>query len=252
MTAIARSPAPHVVIVGGGGTGGALALDLVLRGLRVTLVERGEITSGTTGRHHGLLHSGARYAVNDAESAVECIEENHLLPPWCPDPDVDSGREVADLVPSSGGSARTTRTSASNSDSAANAARVTALASKWPPSDHDGPSRRGGHALQAAATRGARTPKAETGGRPPRLVVQLQLPMMTPEACSLIYDASPPRDIPVRLVTGAYIAHSGLDKWRGSAEQATRDYTPRRRMPSPSCGRSHHNGSCARLPLARS
>ncbi len=27
-------------------------------------------------------------------------------------------------------------------------------------------------------------------------------------------------DIPVRLVTGAYIAHSGLDKWRGSAEQA--------------------------------
>jgi len=34
MTAIARSPAPHVVIVGGGGTGGALALDLVLRGLR--------------------------------------------------------------------------------------------------------------------------------------------------------------------------------------------------------------------------
>ena len=28
------------------------------------------------------------------------------------------------------------------------------------------------------------------------------------------------RDIPVRLVTGAYIAHSGLDKWRGTAEQA--------------------------------
>ena len=28
------------------------------------------------------------------------------------------------------------------------------------------------------------------------------------------------RDIPVRLVTGAYIAHSGLDKWRGSVEQA--------------------------------
>lgn len=45
----------------------------------MTLVERGEFTSGTTGRHHGLLHSGARYAVNDAESAVECIEENTLL-----------------------------------------------------------------------------------------------------------------------------------------------------------------------------
>ena len=69
----------HVVIIGGGGTGGALAHDLTLRGLRVTLVERGEVTSGTTGRHHGLLHSGARYAVKDQESAVECIEENTIL-----------------------------------------------------------------------------------------------------------------------------------------------------------------------------
>lgn len=68
-----------MLIVGGGGTGGALAHDLALRGVRVTLVERGEFTSGTTGRHHGLLHSGARYAVNDHESAVECIEENMLL-----------------------------------------------------------------------------------------------------------------------------------------------------------------------------
>jgi glycerol-3-phosphate dehydrogenase len=67
------------LIIGGGGTGGALAHDLTLRGVRVTLVERGEFTSGTTGRHHGLLHSGARYAVNDHESAVECIEENMLL-----------------------------------------------------------------------------------------------------------------------------------------------------------------------------
>ena len=63
----------------GGGTGGALAHDLVRRGLPVTLLEPGELTSGTTGRHHGLLHSGARYAVNDPESAVECIAENRIL-----------------------------------------------------------------------------------------------------------------------------------------------------------------------------
>jgi glycerol-3-phosphate dehydrogenase len=75
----APTRAPQVVIVGGGGTGGALALDLVLRGVRVTLVERGEITSGTTGRHHGLLHSGARYAVSDATAGAECIEENQIL-----------------------------------------------------------------------------------------------------------------------------------------------------------------------------
>ncbi|HEX5827957.1 MAG TPA: FAD-dependent oxidoreductase [Candidatus Limnocylindrales bacterium] len=75
---------PRVVIVGGGGTGGALAHDLVLRGIRVVLVERHGLTSGTTGRHHGLLHSGARYAVNDPESAVECIEENRILRRICP------------------------------------------------------------------------------------------------------------------------------------------------------------------------
>jgi glycerol-3-phosphate dehydrogenase len=75
---------PHVLIVGGGGTGGALAHDLTLRGIQVTLVERAELTSGTTGRHHGLVHSGGRYAVNDQESAVECIEENTLLRRICP------------------------------------------------------------------------------------------------------------------------------------------------------------------------
>lgn len=69
----------HVVVIGGGSTGAALVHDLTLRGLQVTLVERGELTSGTAGRHHGLLHSGGRYAVNDQESAIECIEENIIL-----------------------------------------------------------------------------------------------------------------------------------------------------------------------------
>lgn len=69
----------HALVIGGGGTGAAVAHDLTLRGLQVTLVERGELTSGTTGRHHGLLHSGARYAVKDQESAIECIEENTIL-----------------------------------------------------------------------------------------------------------------------------------------------------------------------------
>jgi len=69
----------HVLIIGGGATGAGLVHDLSLRGVPVTLVERHELTSGTTGRHHGLLHSGGRYAVGDKESAVECIEENRIL-----------------------------------------------------------------------------------------------------------------------------------------------------------------------------
>lgn len=69
----------HALIIGAGFTGCALAHDLALRGLRVTVLERGEIASGTSGRTHGLLHSGGRYCVNDRESAVECIQENILL-----------------------------------------------------------------------------------------------------------------------------------------------------------------------------
>ena len=69
----------HIVIIGGGGTGAALAHDLTLRGFQVSLFEKGEYFSGATGRHHGLLHSGGRYAVGDPEAARECIEENMIL-----------------------------------------------------------------------------------------------------------------------------------------------------------------------------
>ena len=74
-----------IIIIGGGGTGAALAHDLSLRGFSVSLFEKGPLLSGTTGRHHGLLHSGARYAVNDPEAARECIEENTILRKIAPD-----------------------------------------------------------------------------------------------------------------------------------------------------------------------
>jgi glycerol-3-phosphate dehydrogenase, anaerobic, A subunit len=68
-----------VIIVGGGITGAGTARDCALRGLRVLLIERHDIATGATGRNHGLLHSGARYAVTDRESASECIKENMIL-----------------------------------------------------------------------------------------------------------------------------------------------------------------------------
>ena len=67
------------MIVGGGGAGTALAHDLALRGVIVTLVERGELTSGATGRGMGLLHSGARYATSDRVTAADCVAENKIL-----------------------------------------------------------------------------------------------------------------------------------------------------------------------------
>jgi glycerol-3-phosphate dehydrogenase len=70
---------PHAIIIGAGFTGVATAHDLALRGLDVTVVDRGPIVNGTSGRTHGLLHCGGRYCVKDQESAIECIEENEIL-----------------------------------------------------------------------------------------------------------------------------------------------------------------------------
>ena len=68
-----------VIVIGGGITGAGVARDCAMRGLKVLLVEKYDLTNGATGRNHGLLHSGARYAVTDRESATECIQENMTL-----------------------------------------------------------------------------------------------------------------------------------------------------------------------------
>ncbi|MFP8956958.1 anaerobic glycerol-3-phosphate dehydrogenase subunit GlpA [Natrialbaceae archaeon A-CW3] len=73
------APSTEVLVIGGGSTGCGIARDLAMRGVDVTLVERGNLTHGTTGRMHGLLHSGGRYAVSDQASARECIEETTIL-----------------------------------------------------------------------------------------------------------------------------------------------------------------------------
>ncbi len=47
-----------------------------MRGFRTVLVERVDLGQGTTGRFHGLLHSGGRYVISDPRSATECAEES--------------------------------------------------------------------------------------------------------------------------------------------------------------------------------
>ena len=68
-----------VLVIGGGATGAAVAWDCALRGYETVLAERRDLAEGTSGRFHGLLHSGGRYAVKDPNAAVECIEENVIL-----------------------------------------------------------------------------------------------------------------------------------------------------------------------------
>jgi glycerol-3-phosphate dehydrogenase len=69
----------EVLVIGGGATGTGILRDLAMRGFQAILVERRDLTHGTTGRYHGLLHSGGRYVVKDPQAARECIEENHIL-----------------------------------------------------------------------------------------------------------------------------------------------------------------------------
>jgi glycerol-3-phosphate dehydrogenase len=70
---------PDVLVIGGGATGLGVGWDLALRGVRVVVAEMGGPMTGTSGRYHGLLHTGARYAVSDADSAAECWHEHQIL-----------------------------------------------------------------------------------------------------------------------------------------------------------------------------
>jgi glycerol-3-phosphate dehydrogenase len=82
----------EVLVVGGGSTGAGVARDAAMRGFATALVERGDLATGTTGRFHGLLHSGGRYAVKDPVAARECVVENAIL-----------RRTAADCIEDTGG-----------------------------------------------------------------------------------------------------------------------------------------------------
>jgi glycerol-3-phosphate dehydrogenase len=69
----------EVLVIGGGSTGAGVVRDAAMRGFKTVLVERKDLADGTTGRYHGLLHSGGRYAVKDPAAAVECVVENAIL-----------------------------------------------------------------------------------------------------------------------------------------------------------------------------
>ena len=68
-----------VCVIGGGSTGAGVVRDVAMRGFSAVLVDRADIAQGTSGRFHGLLHSGGRYIASDPESATECAEENEIV-----------------------------------------------------------------------------------------------------------------------------------------------------------------------------
>lgn len=87
----------EILVIGGGSTGLGVARDAALRGFKTLLVEKGDIAHGTSGRYHGLLHSGARYVVRDPRSALECYRENQILRKILPSAIEDTGGYFAAL-----------------------------------------------------------------------------------------------------------------------------------------------------------
>ena len=75
----AKNSMPRIIVIGGGATGCGVARDLVLRGYQTTLVESGNLGSGTSSRSHGMLQSGARYAVTETSFAAECYRERNII-----------------------------------------------------------------------------------------------------------------------------------------------------------------------------
>jgi glycerol-3-phosphate dehydrogenase len=72
--ALERSEPFDLLVVGGGATGAGVALDAVSRGLSVALVERDDLSSGTSSRSTKLIHGGVRYL----EKAVKTLDRSQF------------------------------------------------------------------------------------------------------------------------------------------------------------------------------
>lgn len=70
-----------LLVIGGGITGCGIALDAVLRGLKVALVDQGDFAGGTSSRSTKLVHGGLRYLAKGEVNLVKeaGTERNALL-----------------------------------------------------------------------------------------------------------------------------------------------------------------------------
>src|SRR3989454_11319058 len=92
-----------VLVVGGGINGAGITRDAAMRGLRVALVERGDLASGTSSRSSKLIHGGLRYLEQgDVRLVLEAARERER--PQRPAPHL--GRPPGIAVPLSRGGPR--------------------------------------------------------------------------------------------------------------------------------------------------
>ena len=76
-----------VLVIGGGITGGGVALDAATRGLRTALVERDDFASGTSSKSSKLVHGGLRYLQQgDVRLVYEALARAPAAAPQRPAP----------------------------------------------------------------------------------------------------------------------------------------------------------------------
>jgi len=68
-----------VLVIGGGANGTGLARDLAMRGLKVTLCEKGDLARGATGGSSGMIHGGPRYLLSDVETTRHSCRDSGYI-----------------------------------------------------------------------------------------------------------------------------------------------------------------------------
>jgi glycerol-3-phosphate dehydrogenase len=75
-----QHPVFDLLILGGGITGAGVALDAALRGLRVALIDKGDLASGTSSASSKLIHGGLRYLEHgEIRLVYEALHERRRL-----------------------------------------------------------------------------------------------------------------------------------------------------------------------------
>lgn len=75
-----RNPQYDVIVIGGGASGLAVAIDAQTRGLRTLLLEQDDFAKGTSSRSTKLVHGGVRYLEQgDIPLVLEALRERGLL-----------------------------------------------------------------------------------------------------------------------------------------------------------------------------
>ncbi len=68
-----------LVVIGGGCNGTGVARDAALRGLKVLLVEKGDLGGGATGASSGMIHGGLRYLLQDPDvTRLACLDSGYI------------------------------------------------------------------------------------------------------------------------------------------------------------------------------